>query len=131
MFHNYGAAAWKDRTTNVNVNGILPLLLSVGVDVTCSETDIQVKIDESVDGSGSGLGVLTLINSSESRCQATSDGSSINFDFTLGSCGTRIAISNDGDTAFYRNTITSSADDTQFEIICSYIRTPTFLGEGG
>ena len=110
---------------------MFPLLLSVGVNVSCNETDIQVQIDESLDGSGSGsgLGVPTLINSSDSRCQATPDGSSLNFNFSLGICGTTIKISNDGDTAFYRNTITT-ADNTRFEIICSYIRTPTFLGGG-
>jgi len=32
--------------------------------------------------------------------------------------------------SFYRNTITSSADATEFEIICSYIREATFLGGG-
>ena len=111
-------------------NGILPLLLSDGVDVTCNENDIQVQIDQSVEGSGSGLGILTLIDSSESSCQATSDGSFVNFDITLGRCGTRVLISNDAVNSFYRNTITSSADDTRFEIICSYVRESTFLGGG-
>jgi len=102
------------------------VLLSDGVDVTCNENDIQVQIDRSVQNI-SDPSVLSLINSS---CQATSDASYINFDITLGTCGTRVAISTDGVRSFYRNTITSSADDTEFEIICSYIREPTFLGGG-
>ena len=112
------------------------LLLSEGVDVTCNENDIQVNIG-SVDGfgsglgPGSGLGVLSLIEDSDSSCRETSDGSIINFDITLGTCGTRVVISADGETAFYRNTITSSTDDTiKFEIICSYIREARFLGGG-
>lgn len=107
------------------------LLLSEGVQVTCNENDIQVNIEESVDGSGSGLGVLSLIDSIDSSCQATSDGSIINFDIALGTCGTRVIISADGENAFYRNTITSTADDTiKFEIICSYIREARLLGGG-
>jgi len=100
--------------------------LSEGVDVTCNENDILVEIDQSVHNIPD-PSVLSLINNS---CQATSNASFINFDITLGTCGTRVVISTDGLKSFYRNTITSSADATEFEIICSYIREATFLGGG-
>ena len=104
------------------------VLLSEGVDVTCNEDDIQVQINRSVHTTLLSSD-LTLVNSSTS-CQATSDASFITFDITLGTCGTRVAISNDGVKSFYRNTITNSTDGTKFEIICSYIREATFLGGG-
>lgn len=97
-----------------------------GVDVTCNENDILVEIDQSVHNIPD-PSVLSLINNS---CQATSNASFISFDITLGTCATRVVISTDGLKSFYRNTITSSADATEFEIICSYIREATFLGGG-
>lgn len=133
MFHYFSAG---NHLTILLWNKIecFLLLLSEGVDVSCNENGIQVSIG-SIDGSGlgpgSGLGVLSLREGNDSSCQETSDGLIINFDITLGTCGTRVVISADGENAFYRNTITSSTDDTiNFEIICSYIREARLLGGG-
>ena len=101
---------------------------SEGVEVTCNQNDIQVQINRSVQ--------LALdpnnLHLIDNNCRpSSSNGSFINFNITLGTCGTFVVISNDGVNSFYRNEIiNNSTNTTEFDIICSYIREPTQLGTG-
>ena len=103
------------------------LPLSEGVDVTCNENDIQVQIDRSVH-TGLDPSDLRLI---DNNClPSSSDASFINFDITLGTCGTSVVFSTDGMKSFYFNEIINSTNTTEFDIICSNIRKPTLIGTG-
>jgi len=104
------------------------LPLSEGVEVTCNQNDIQVQINQSVHV-GLDPNDLHLI---DNNCLPSfSNQSFINFNITLGTCGTFVVFSNDGVKSFYRNEIiNNSTNTTEFDIICSYIREPTQLGTG-
>lgn len=97
-----------------------------GVEVTCNQNDIQVQINQSVHV-GLDPNDLHLI---DNNCLPSfSNQSFINFNITLGTCGTFVVFSNDGVKSFYRNEIiNNSTNTTEFDIICSYIREPTQLG---
>lgn len=97
-----------------------------GVEVTCNQNDIQVQINRSVHA-GLDPNDLHLI---DKQClPSSSNGSFINFNIALGTCGTLVVFSNDGVKSFYRNEIINNATNTtEFDIICSYIREPTQLG---
>lgn len=104
------------------------LLLLDDVAVTCNENDIQVQINRTVHTTLE-PNDLHLI---ESSCiPSSNDSMVINFDITLGTCGTTVVISTDGVKSFYRNEIiVDSTNVTQFNIICSYIRQPTEFTPG-
>ena len=103
-------------------------LLSEGVAVTCNENNIQVQIDRTVH-TALDPNDLRLLDSS---CNSSFyNASVINFDITLGTCGTTVVISSDGVKSFYLNEIiTNSTGATEFNIICSYIREPTVFTPG-
>ncbi len=105
------------------------LFLSEGVIFTCNQNDIQVQINKATT-SLTNAADLRLIETG-AGCTATDDGTNINFDITLGTCGTTVVISSDGVKSFYRNTITEiSTGNKKFDIICSYIRQPTEFTPG-
>ena len=103
------------------------LLLSEGVEVTCNQNEIQVQINRSAHD-GLDPNDLRLI---DNNCLPSSSNESINFNITLGTCGTLVVFSTDGVKSFYRNEIiNNSTNTTEFDVICSYIREPTQLGTG-
>lgn len=109
------------------IYGIFPPLPE-GVEVTCNQNDIHVQINRSVHAGLDPNGLHLIDN----QClPSSSNGSFINFNITLGTCGTLVVFSNDGVKSFYRNEIiNNSTNTTEFDIICSYIREPTQLGTG-
>ena len=105
------------------------LPFSEGVEVTCNQNDIQVQINRSVHDDLDPNN-LHLINNS-CRPSSADESMFINFNITLGTCGTLVVFSNDAVKSFYRNEIiNSTTSTTEFDIICSYIREPTQLGTG-
>ena len=105
------------------------LPFSEGVEVTCNQNDIQAQINGSVHADLESND-LHLINNS-CRTSSSNESMFINFNITLGTCGTFVVVSNDGVKSFYRNQIiNNSTNTTEFDIICSYIREPTQLGTG-
>ncbi len=87
---------------------------------------MQVQIDRTVHAALVPANLKLL----DSGCTPSfSDASFIYFDITLGTCGTTVVISSDGVKSFYRNEIIETST-TKFDIICSYIRSPTVFTPG-
>lgn len=98
------------------------------VSVTCQASNILVEIQKSLFTNTDPAIAATDLALKDRNCKATNGSTTFDFDITLGTCQTALTISNDEARSFYRNVVfntTAEPDEAEFNIICSYERTPT------
>ena len=98
------------------------------VAVTCQTSNILVAIQKSLFTDSDSSFAATNLTLNDRDCKATNGSTTFDFDITLGTCNTELTISKDEERSFYHNVvfdIKKDPDEAEFNIICSYVRTPT------
>ena len=96
------------------------------VTVTCQASNILVAIQKSLFTASDASFAATDLALNDRTCKATNGSTTFDFDITLGTCNTELTISKDEERSVYHNMVFNTAEnETEFNIICSYVRTPT------
>ena len=118
---------WLAMMTFVIIVLLIPFIPE-NVAVTCQTSNILVAIQKSLFTDSDSSFAATDLALHDKDCKATNGSITFDFDITLGTCNTELTISKDEERSFYHNVvfdIKKDPDEAEFNIICSYVRTPT------
>ena len=118
---------WLAMMTFVIIVLLIPFIPE-NVAVTCQTSNILVAIQKSLFTDSDSSFAATNLTLNDRDCKATNGSTTFDFDITLGTCNTELTISKDEERSFYHNVvfdIKKDPDEAEFNIICSYVRTPT------
>ena len=118
---------WLAMMTFVIIVLLIPFIPE-NVTVTCQTSNILVAIQKSLFTDSDPSFAATDLALHDKDCKATNGSITFDFDITLGTCNTELTISKDEERSFYHNVvfdIKKDPDEAEFNIICSYVRTPT------
>ena len=116
---------WLAMMTFVIIVLLIPFIPE-NVTVTCQTSNILVAIQKSLFTDSDASFAATDLALNDRKCKATNGSTTFDFDITLGTCNTELTISKDEERSFYHNMVFNTAEnETEFNIICSYVRTPT------
>ena len=118
---------WLAMMTFVIIVLLIPFIPE-NVAVTCQTSNILVAIQKSLFTDSDSSFAATNLTLNDRDCKATNGSTTFDFDITLGTCNTELTISKDEERSFYHNVvfdIKKDPDEAEFNIICSYMRTPT------
>ena len=118
---------WLAMMTFVIIVLLIPFIPE-NVAVTCQTSNILVAIQKSLFTDSDPSFAATDLALHDKDCKATNGSITFDFDITLGTCNTELTISKDEERSFYHNVvfdIKKDPDEAEFNIICSYVRTPT------
>ena len=116
---------WLAMMTFVIIVLLIPFIPE-NVAVTCQTSNILVAIQKSLFTDSDSSFAATNLTLNDRDCKATNGSTTFDFDITLGTCNTELTISKDEERSFYHNMVFNTAEnETEFNIICSYVRTPT------
>ena len=102
--------------------------ISENVAVNCQASNILVAIQKSSFTDTDAGFAATNLTLNDRDCNATNGSNTFDFEITHGTCNTELTISKDEERSFYHNVvfdIKKDPDEAEFNIICSYVRTPT------
>lgn len=116
---------WLAMMTFVIIVLLIPFIPE-NVTVTCQTSNILVAIQKLLFTDSDASFAATDLALNDRKCKATNGSTTFDFDITLGTCNTELTISKDEERSFYHNMVFNTAEnETEFNIICSYERTPT------
>lgn len=116
---------WLAMMTFVIIVLLIPFIPE-NVAVTCQTSNILVAIKKSLFTDSDASFAATDLALNDRKCKATNGSATFDFDITLGTCNTELTISKDEERSFYHNMVFNTTEnETEFNIICSYVRTPT------
>ena len=118
---------WLAMMTFVIIVLLIPFIPE-NVSVSCQASNILVAIQKSLFNDSDSSFAATNLTLNDRDCKATNGSTTFDFDITLGTCNTELTISKDEERSFYHNVvfdIKKDPDEAEFNIICSYVRTPT------